>query len=132
MPRQTIYKRDNWDEKLEKIEGWAMDGLIDEEIADKMGIHPSTLYEYKKKYPELREALKKGKDLVDRRVEQTLLSEALDGQITAIIFWLKNRKPDVWRDSKNIQANITDDRRDMSKNERKERLQELRAKLDAK
>ena len=45
--------------KLELIEGWAMDGLTDEQIANKLGIHISTFYDYKNKYSEFSESLKK-------------------------------------------------------------------------
>lgn len=45
-------------EGLLLIEGWARDGLTDEQIAHNMGIVPSTLYEWKKKYPELSDTLK--------------------------------------------------------------------------
>jgi len=138
MPRETIYKRDNWNEKLEVLKGWARDGLTDEQIAAKMGIHVSTLYEYKNKYPELNEALKKGKAVIDRKVESTLLKKALGYEVeetkkeavynkstgryemkvteiktkhinpdtTSIIFWLKNRKPDEWRDKKEVDLDI--------------------------
>ena len=36
--------------------------------------------------------LKKGKEVVDYQVENALLASALDGNTTAQIFWLKNRK----------------------------------------
>lgn len=117
------------DEGLIKLEGWAKDGLTDEQIAANMGISPSTLYEWKKKYSEISESLKKGKEIVDRQVENALLKRALGyeyeevktfieetdgkkkkkvektikhiaGDVTAQIFWLKNRKPMVWRDKK--------------------------------
>lgn len=129
MPRQTIYERDGWDEKLELIEGWARDGLTNEQIATKMGISHETLYQYQKKYPEFYESLKANKEVADRKVEKALYNKALEGNNTAMIFWLKNRKPTVWRDRKDIQANITDERKDMTEKERKERLQELRTKL---
>lgn len=106
------------------LEGWARDGLTDEQLAEKMEISPSTLYEWKVKYPEISEALKKGKEIVDIQVENALLKRALgyeymeerveisdkDGRkviqttktvppdTTAQIFWLKNRRPDKWRD----------------------------------
>ena len=48
MPRQTKYIKNGWDEKLEVIEGWARDGLTDEQIAKNMGISHDTLYKYKK------------------------------------------------------------------------------------
>ena len=132
MPRKTIYKRDGWDEKLELIEGWARDGLIDEQIAEKMGIGIRTLYEYKEKYPQFSQALKRNKEVVDAKVEKALLKRALgydyeetkatmtdkgskskrierttkhaQPDTTAQIFWLKNRKPDEWRDNDNNDA----------------------------
>ena len=33
------------DEALTLLRGWARDGLVDQQIADKMGIVPSTFYE---------------------------------------------------------------------------------------
>ena len=80
------------------LEGWARDGLTDETIADKCGISTSTLYDWKKKHLEISEALKKGKEIVDFEVENALLNEALSGNVTAQIFWLKNRRVDKWRD----------------------------------
>ncbi|WAX05213.1 hypothetical protein AC844P1_00002 [Anaerostipes phage AC844P1] len=115
-------------EGLLKIEGWARDGLVDEQIAQNIGIAASTLYEWKKQYPEISEALKKGKEVVDRQVENALLKRALgykyeeiktektnEGKkvtvtvkevvpdTTAQIFWLKNRKPEQWRDKQQIE-----------------------------
>lgn len=45
------------------LEGWARDGLTDEQLAEKMGINPATLYDWKNKHPEISEALKKGKEI---------------------------------------------------------------------
>lgn len=83
---------------LLRIEGWARDGLTDEQIAQNMGITAKTLYEWKKKYSEICESLKRNKDAADRQVENALFENAINGNITAQIFWLKNRKPDKWRD----------------------------------
>lgn len=132
-----------WKDKLIIIEGWAKDGLTDEQIAKNMGISLSTLYEWKKKYLEFSESLKKGKEVVDREVENALLQKALgiketvtraiklkeviydngkrvketerieyaDEEVyvqpdtTAQIFWLKNRKPTVWRDKQEVTHN---------------------------
>ena len=85
------------------LEGWARDGLTDEQIAHNAGITAATLYEWKKKYPEISEALKKGKEVVDFEVENALLQTALSGNVAAQIFWLKNRKPDKWRDKPETQ-----------------------------
>ena len=46
------------------LQGWARDGLTDEQIAKNMCISPSTLYEWKKKYSEISESLKKGASLI--------------------------------------------------------------------
>ena len=54
------------------------------------------------------EALRKGKEIVDYAVENALLRKALGGDTTAIMFWLKNRKPSQWRDIKEINANLQD------------------------
>jgi transposase-like protein len=126
------------EEGLVKLEGWARDGLTDEQIAHNMGITPSTLYEWKKRFSEISETLKRGKEVIDRHVENALLKRALgykydevtreqgtnpetgesvfvvtkvvtkevQPDVTAQIFWLKNRKPDEWRDKKELDANI--------------------------
>lgn len=93
-----------------------------------MGINSDTLYTWKGKYPEISEALKKGKEIVDIQVENALLRRALGydyqeervevsedkgrkvtqtlkhvpGDTTAQIFWLKNRRPDKWRDKPTV------------------------------
>lgn len=64
-------------EGLLKLEAWARDGLTDEQIASNMGIAISTLYEWKNKFSEFSEALKKGKEVVDIQVENALLKRAL-------------------------------------------------------
>ena len=83
---------------LTLLEGWARDGLTDEQIAQNCGITASTLYDWKKRFPDISKALKKGKEVVDYQVENALLQSALDGNTTAQIFWLKNRRPDKWRE----------------------------------
>ena len=103
--------------------------MTDEQLAQKMGISTSTLYEWKNRYPELSEALKRGKEVVDIMVENALLKRALGysyvevttkesdtgnevkrvvkevlPDVTAQIFWLKNRRPDIWRDSNAVRT----------------------------
>ena len=99
-------------EGLLKIEGWARDGLTDEQIARNMGINPATLYEWKKKYPKIAESLKRSKDVADRQVENALFENAISGNITAQIFWLKNRKPDKWRDKQEYEDRTAIDKLD--------------------
>lgn len=115
-------------EGLLKIEGWARDGLTDEQIAKNMGITAKTLYAWKNKYGEICKSLKRGKEVVDRQVENALLKRALgytyeeityEGGVetkrvvkevvpdtTAQIFWLKNRKREAWADRQNIELSL--------------------------
>lgn len=65
------------EEGLLLIEGWARDGLTDEQIAHNMGIGVRTLYVWKDKYAQILQALKRGKEVVDRQVENALLKRAL-------------------------------------------------------
>ena len=94
-------------ENLLLLEGWARDGLTDEQIAKNIGITLLTFYEWKKKYSDFSESLKKGKEVVDYEVENALLSSALEGNTTAQIFWLKNRRPDKWRDKQKEETDTT-------------------------
>ena len=116
---------------LTLIKGWARSGLSDEQIAHNMGIHPATLYKWMNEYNEINEAIKKGKEVADFEVENALYKSALgyeveevktifedtdNGQrkrvekikkqvspnVTAQIFWLKNRKSEDWRDRRDV------------------------------
>ena len=64
-------------EQLEKLQGWARDGLTDEQIAKNIGIRRPTLYAWKKEHPDIADALKKGKEVVDVEVENALLKKAM-------------------------------------------------------
>ena len=96
-------KWDNIKDKLIVIEGWARDGLTNEQIAENLGIGKTTFYKMIKEHSELSEHLKKGKEVVDYQVESALLHSALNGNITAQIFWLKNRKPKQWKDKVEVE-----------------------------
>lgn len=54
-------KYDYWltPDGLLRLEAYARDGLTDEQIAHNMGITAKTLYEWKNKYGEIREASKR-------------------------------------------------------------------------
>ena len=95
-------------DKLLLIEGYARDGAKEKQIAEALGISHNTLINMKNNYGEVSEALRKGKEIVDYAVENALLRKALSGDTTAIMFWLKNRKPSQWRDIKEINANLQD------------------------
>ena len=97
-------KYDEWltEEGLVLIGGWARDGLSKEQIAENMGICRDTLYEWEKKFTDISDALKKGREVADRNVENALYKNAMSGNIAAQIFWLKNRKPNKWKDKQNM------------------------------
>jgi len=102
---KTTYKDWETDEKIATLEGWARNGITNEQIASNMQISTVTLWEWRKKSVKISNALKIGKEEADLQVENALYKEALKGNTTAIIFWLKNRKPAEWRDK--VQQEIT-------------------------
>lgn len=111
-------------EGLELLRLWARDGLTHEAIAEKCGVSAETLSLWKKKHPDIREALRRGREAVDAQVEEALLRRALGydytekreeesektGQkitrtnkhvppdTTALQLWLRTRRPEQWRD----------------------------------
>ena len=130
----AVLKPEEWlePENLLLLEDWARQGLFDEQIAKNMGVSEATLYNYKKKYPEIKEALRKGKEVVDIEVENAMFKRAIGytitineqkvdkdgfvhdlkrdvhipGDVTAQIFWLKNRRRQQWRDKVEHEANV--------------------------
>lgn len=157
------YKKWLEPDNLIKLRSWARDGLTNEQIAKKIGVRRQTISEWSKKYPDIADALKKGKEVVDSEIEDSLISvmkkhtitttqykmvkkddfnlkaerskfanvykldhpnatkneiliataenvevyekipisktvTEVDPNTSAIIFWLKNRRPDVYRD----------------------------------
>lgn len=96
-------RKSKYDEFIDRggltlVQGWARDGLTDDQIAHNIGIRRSTLYEWKNKHTDFADSIKKSKEVADFEVENALYKKALSGDVTAQIFWLKNRKPDKWRD----------------------------------
>lgn len=98
-------------------------GATDLEIADFFEVDVRTLYRWKGEHDKFCQALKVGKAVADERVERSLFARAngyehdevdirVVGQeivqtpirkfyppdTTACIFWLKNRRPEEWRD----------------------------------
>lgn len=134
MGRPSKYETEIKD-KLPAVQGWARNGLSNDQIAENLGITRSTFYEYQKKYKDFSDALKRGKEVVDFEVENALLKRALgydceetkieksdkDGvkviktvkhippDVGAAAFWLKNRKPVDWRDRREIGAELDGD-----------------------
>jgi len=103
-------------------------GATDEEIAGFFDVSARTLYRWQAEHEEFCQALKAGKVAADERVERSLYHRAVgytfdsekvfqyQGEViraavrehvppdtTAGIFWLKNRRPDQWRDKHDIE-----------------------------
>lgn len=157
------YKKWQEPDNLTKLQGWARDGLTNEQIAQKIGVRRETISVWCSKYPNIANALKKGKEVIDYEIENSLISTMkkhriktttykmvkkddlvlkaertkfmnmfkldhpdatkeqiliataenvaiyeripmtetvteVDPNVSSMIFWLKNRKPDVYRD----------------------------------
>ena len=76
----------------------ALLGATDVEMADVLGIALSTFYLWQKERPDFSEALRRGKVLADSQVSGRMFKDAVRGNTTAQIFWLKNRRRNEWRD----------------------------------
>lgn len=115
-------------DKLILLQGWRRDGLRYDQIANNMGITEGTLYAWIDKYPDIKEALKKGEEVMVYEVENALYKSAVGYDVTetdqtettypdgtrvvskhakkrhippsigAICFILKNRRSDKWQD----------------------------------
>ena len=116
--------------RLEEIKQWCLDGHTDKEIYDALGISAETYYKHKREQPEFSDALKQTKEIADNQVQDSLWRRANgydtteekvtydgDGCVikrekttkhippdpTSCIFWLKNRKPQEWRDKQEVE-----------------------------
>lgn len=126
------------EDNLMLLECWTRDGYTFQDIANQIGISYNTLRKWRKEYPEIDEALKKGREIIDYKVENALLKSALgyktkETKITTIIrngkvvetqketltkeqapnvsaaqCWLYNRLPKKWKNM-NSRANIFND-----------------------
>lgn len=110
-------------------------GATDKDLADFFEVNTDTIYEWKNTHPEFSEALKRGKELADGQVIQSLYKRAtgyefqdtqfasFQGMIiskeytkhippdpTSMIFWLKNRLPKEWRDRQEIDHTSKDEK----------------------
>src|SRR4029077_17335633 len=117
-------------EYIEQIGKLCEFGRIDDEIAYFFNVSPRTFDNWKNNHPELMRVLKIGKEIADQRVSRSLYSRAvgynyeavkifmpanrenpvyapyvehIPPDVTALIFWLKNRDPQHWRDSQQLE-----------------------------
>jgi hypothetical protein len=116
MPRDSDFREAYIEDARERAEA----GATIAELADHFGCSMPTLYAWGKKDKRFLVALKAGREHADERVEATLFQKAVgysrtevtelpDGSTKTVtthypadttsgIFWLKNRKPNEWRD----------------------------------
>lgn len=106
-PNKGKYRQWTTYEGLMIVQGWARDGLSNKQIAHNIGISEVTFYEWQKKHDKFSKAIKKGKEVIDREVENALYNRAIDGDATSMIFWLKNRKPNDWNDRRQVEHSGT-------------------------
>jgi hypothetical protein len=121
--RPTKYKR----EFEELAYNYALLGVTDKELSVFFEVNVDTIHEWKKKHKKFSDALKKGKEVADAKVAQSLYHRALGydhaedkimqfagdpiiiptikyypPDTTACIFWLKNRQKDKWREKQEV------------------------------
>ena len=94
-----FYKKWLEPDNLVLLQGWKRNGLTDEQIAQNIGIRRETLYAWKKRFPNINNALKRGREQSNYIIESKLFQTALSGNTTAMIFWLKNNWRDKYNDS---------------------------------
>ncbi|HET8839735.1 MAG TPA: terminase [Flavobacteriaceae bacterium] len=127
--RPTKYKKE-FSDQARKL---CLLGATDNELADFFEVSEVTINAWKKEFPEFLKSIKSGKINADSEVADRLFKRAIGYQykelkeeygpseilktktettktvtpeVTAQIFWLKNRQPEKWRDKQNIEAEI--------------------------
>ena len=114
--------------KLERLTEWYLSGDNDEQVAEKLSISITSFYDYQHRYPEFSETVKKAKEHRVEKVEDTIYRRAfgyeytevktnayadsdekrktfevrttkhIPGDVTALIFILKNKTKDQYSD----------------------------------
>ena len=130
MARPTDYR----EEYAEQAYNYCLLGATNDELATFFDVHVSTIYQWKLDHEGFSDALKRGKEMADARVARALFSRATgyshedvdikmyEGEIietptikhyppdaTSMIFWLKNRQPDKWREKREVVEVDADD-----------------------
>ena len=127
------------EDNLMLLECWARDGYTFQDIANRIGISISTLRGWRAKYPDIDNALKKGREIIDYKVENALLKSALGYKtkevkvtttirygktvetikevtdkeqapnVSAIQCWLYNRLPNKWKKNRDQLIELDDE-----------------------
>lgn len=138
---KNAYIAEEWleEDNLMLLECWARDGYTFQDVANKIGIDISALKKWRVQYPEIDRALKKGREIIDYKVENALLKSALGyktkevkvtttmryGKVVetikevtdkeqapnvyAIQCWLYNRLPDKWKKNRDNLIELDDE-----------------------
>lgn len=127
--RPTKYK----EEYNELAYKFCLLGATDERLAEFFNVDVSTINNWKIDFPDFFESIKKGKEVADAQVAQSLFKKATGYEhdavkifndqgspmivdyvekfapdTTAAIFWLKNRQPALWRDKQEVDLSSSD------------------------
>jgi hypothetical protein len=104
--RPTEYRPEMCDEVVKNcmLGNWS---ATYDQIADFFGVHRTTITNWMEEHPEFFCAVKRAKLLADNRVEGSLFYQATSGNVTAQIFWLKNRRPSEWREKQELSAQVS-------------------------
>ena len=94
----------------EKVRTLASIGLTDEQIAVSIGVSRSTITRRKREDGAFEAAIRDGKQAGLTKVVSSLFNAATDASkpnMSAAIFYLKNRSGGTWRDKQEIDANLS-------------------------
>lgn len=128
MARPTVFKQ----EYITQVQKLTKLGATDKDLAEFFNVTEQTINNWKTKHPEFFESLNAGKEVADAKVEKALFERATgyetkeskvvfeDGKAdyielpkyyppdtTACIFWLKNRRPEQWREKQEVEHSGT-------------------------
>jgi len=128
--RPTKYRK----EYAEQAYRLCLLGATNEFLAESFGVTLSTIGKWLSEKEEFSDAVKNGREVADAKVGEALFQRATgyehpdthisnyQGDITetpitkhyppdpvSMIFWLKNRRPDLWRDKSQVDHGVTDE-----------------------
>jgi len=89
---------------IDEVERLASIGLNEAQVADSLGISVSTLGERKKHNSDFYDALKKGQASGVATVANNLYTQSAEGNVSAGIFFMKNRAG--WKDKTETDINL--------------------------
>lgn len=116
---------------LDEIREYAKEGCTLEQIAGRLMVTRSTLYQWTKKYPEVNDVIREGNKVADDRVEESLYemcfpheereitvekdpvtnqvvkqiirTKYVPANFQAIQYWLQNRRRDEWKSHQSLE-----------------------------